>query len=141
MDPPLLPDHGGQKGPAAQKGSGAVHVQHPPPLRQRHVGEQPLPGDARVVHQHLHKAQVPLGGGGHGLHLALVGHVRLVGEGVAPFFPDGRRQGPGLLRPAAAVDPHPIATLRKGQGDGPPDAPGSPGDQHVLPHSSMSPFS
>ena len=63
---PRLPvEHIRQGGLAAVKDPVQVDSQHPPPAFGSDVGEELLPGNAGVAHQHVNAAKVPEEGGQH----------------------------------------------------------------------------
>ena len=120
----------GQGRLAAVEHSVQVHPQHLAPTVQGDVGEQLLPGQARVAHQHVQVAEIleePLH---HLIHLGPLGHIPGVEAHWPPQGPQllGQGLGPGQIR--VTVEANPPALLGKPPGRCRPDPPGGAGDEH-----------
>ena len=101
-----------------------VHVEQPLPGFRRNILKLLRPGDTGVIYQQVHRAQLPLNAADHFVHGPAVGHVGLVADDLAAFFPQPVSQGLGQVHALNAVDTYFIAAPGQGLGAGGADAPG-----------------
>ena len=138
MQPVSLREHVGQHRLDGIFGAADVNGEKAVPGLIVHVLEQALAGNAGVVHQQRHGAQLPLHGAYHGLHGAPAGHVCLHGDGVLAPAAQLLRQVLGLLAVLTIVDAHGIALSGQFPGDGPANPPRGSGDQCDRSHKQCS---
>ena len=93
-----------------------VHVDHPAPCLERHLGEGRVLLDAGVRHQDVDTSERAEEGVEHGFHLRLIRHVGLESDGLAPSAADFADDAIRLLRVRPVVD-----------ADRPPPPPRTPG--------------
>ncbi|CAN4000646.1 putative membrane protein, partial [Dysosmobacter welbionis] len=97
-----------------------------------HHHHKAVPGDAGIVHQNVNPAEFLHSGIHQGLHLGLVRHVALHGQGLGTQV---LASGHGLLgsfRPAGVAQHHIGAAPGQLLADGPADAPAAAGDHGGL---------
>ena len=94
-----------------------------------HHGNQPVPGDARIVYQNVDRAEVRLDGGHGVLGFAEIRHITAVCSGLHAELPALGADFLCRLLVSGVNHRHIGAHGRKFPGDGRPDAPGTAGDQ------------
>ena len=125
---PLL-HHDSGHGLHAQEGAFQVGVDHRVEVGLLHHHHKAVPGDAGIVHQNVNPAEFLHSGIHQGLHLGLVRHVALHGQGLGTQV---LASGHGLLgsfRPAGVAQHHIGAAPGQLLADGPADAPAGTGNE------------
>ena len=119
----------GQDGLDGIEAAAQVHVKKPLPGLRRDVLKLLGLGNPRIVHQKIHRPQLPLDMANHFLHGFAVGHIGLVAHDPAALFLQAGGQSLRQIHPLNAVDAHFIAASGQGLGTGGTDAPGGTGNQ------------